>query len=660
MEALPQPASALRRACGLAAVLLLACGLAEAAPRRLVVLGVDGMDPVLLRQYMAEGIVPNLAKLAAKGGFQPLGTSLPPQSPVAWSNIITGMDPGGHGLFDFLHIDRATLDPFLSASKVEKSGLEPIPLGRWRIPLGTEKTVLLRDGKAFWEYLDAADIPVRLFQVPANYPPVPAGAAVSGMGTPDLRGTPGTFFYYTNDTAVQSGPVSGGVIRRLLGGRGRFSGELEGPPNALVAGVPWASASFEVRIDPQEPVALVEFGSSRALLQPGEWSGWLPVSFPLVPGLVEVPGMVRVYLQRLKPQPAIYITPVNINPADAAQPISYPEEYARELAEHAGLFYTEEMPEETKALSAQLFTPQEFLRQTEIVMDERRRLFAYELERFRGSPGDRFLFFYLSTVDQRHHMMGREVDPAHPFHDPDTPPELLAAMRDLYVEVDEFVGRAMAALGDDTTLIVMSDHGFAPFRRQAHLNAWLEQRGYLALIDPAARDRHDWLGNIDWQRTRAFSIGLNSLYVNVQGRERDGIVPPAAREALAREIAAGLLGWKDPDHGDAPVVTQAAVREDVYHGAHLAEAPDVVVGYAWGYRSSWATSTGKIAAVLLEDNDEAWSGDHCMDSRSVPGVLLASRPLQPGQGELRDLPVTILGFFGLDAPPQMTGRNLLR
>lgn len=631
----------------------------DAAPRRMIVLGVDGMDPVLLGQYMTEGIVPNLARLAAQGGFQPLGTSIPPQSPVAWSNFITGMDPGGHGLFDFLHIERNTLEPFLSAARVEKSGFAPIPLGRWRIPLGTERTVLLRHGKAFWEYLDEAGIPVRLFQMPANYPPVPAGEAIAGMGTPDLRGTPGTFFYYTNDTTVQAGPVSGGVIRRLLGGRGMYTGELEGPPNTLLEGAPWASVSFELRIDPEHPVALIDFGTARALLNAGEWSDWLPVRFALVPGLVEVPGMVRVYLQRLSPQPALYITPVNINPADPAQPISHPAAYARELAEHAGLFYTEEMPEETKALTARVFTPQEFLRQTQIVVEERRRLFRHELEAFRRQPGDRFLFFYLSTVDQRHHMLGRETDPQHPFHDAATPPQLQAAMRETYAELDAFVGQAMAVAGDDTALIVMSDHGFAPFRRQAHLNAWLEQHGYLALENPLERDRHDWLSGIDWKRTRAFGIGLNALYINVRGRERDGIVPPAQRAALAREIAAGLLRWQDPAHGHAPVVTQAAVREDVYHGEHVASAPDVIVGYAWGYRASWATSTGKVAATLLEDNDEAWSGDHCMDSRAVPGVLLSNRALAPGPGELRDLPVTILRYFGVPAPEQMRGRSLL-
>jgi predicted AlkP superfamily phosphohydrolase/phosphomutase len=219
------------------------------------------------------------------------------------------------------------------------------------------------------------------------------------------------------------------------------------------------------------------------------------------------------------------------------------------------------------------------------------------------------------------------------------------------------VGLALAALDDGGVLLVLSDHGFAPFRRQAHLNAWLEQQGYLRLLDPARRAEHDWLGGIDWQRTRAFGIGLNSLYINVQGRERDGIVPPAERAALAREIAARLTQWRDPADGQ-PVVTQAVLREDVYHGAHLAQAPDVIVGYARGYRSSWATSTGQVAATLLEDNADAWSGDHCMDSRAVPGVLLSSLPLA-GPGGLQDVPVTILRYFDVAVPGHMLGRTLI-
>jgi predicted AlkP superfamily phosphohydrolase/phosphomutase len=217
------------------------------------------------------------------------------------------------------------------------------------------------------------------------------------------------------------------------------------------------------------------------------------------------------------------------------------------------------------------------------------------------------------------------------------------------------VGWVLADLQPDTTFVVMSDHGFAPFRRGANLNTWLEQQGYLQLTDPSRRDSYEWLEGIDWSRTRAFAIGLNSLYLNVRGRERSGIVPPEERAALAREIAAKLAGWQDPQ-SDAAVVTQPLVREDIYRGSHVEDAPDIIVGYGHGFRASWDTTTGKIPAELIVDNDAEWSGDHCMDARLVPGVLLANRPLQAGEADLRDLPVSILSYFGIRPPSQMTGR----
>ena len=290
------------------------------------------------------------------------------------------------------------------------------------------------------------------------------------------------------------------------------------------------------------------------------------------------------------------------------------------------------------------------------MLDERRRLLRHELGRLAGGPGG-FLFFYISSIDQRHHMLYRHIDATHPAHPEDTPADLAGAMRDAYREIDELVGWTLDALDRDTTLIVMSDHGFAPFRRQVHLNSWLEKRGYLHLNDPNRREEYSWLAGIDWSRTRAYAIGLNSLYLNVRGREKLGIVAPEQREALARDIAAELNAWRDPESGER-VVTQGVVREDVYHGAHLDDAPDIVVGYARGYRASWATTRGRVPERLIEDNDREWSGDHCMDSRAVPGVLLSSHALSAGEADLRDLTVTILEYFGVDAPGAMSGQSV--
>ncbi|MFQ5513634.1 MAG: alkaline phosphatase family protein [Myxococcota bacterium] len=626
--------------------------------QRMLVLGVDGMDPRLLRRFMAEGLMPNYSRLARRGGFMELGTSVPPQSPVAWSNFITGMDPGGHGIFDFLGLDRETMFPYQSITRVERAEREPIQLGRWRIPLDSDETLQLRDGVAFWDLLEKAGVSTTMFRVPANYPPTETGGrALSGMGTPDLRGTPGTFTFFTDDPGFEDGSVSGGIIRRVRRVGNRVDTDLEGPPNGFLEGAPRARSDFVVYVDPEHPVAEIRAGDQRVLLAVGEWSEWVQLDFEMIPHLFSVAGMSRFYLKQLSPHFMLYASPVNIDPAEPAQKISTPEGYAPELAAAAGRFYTQEMPEDTKALSAHTLTPSEFVAQSELVMDERRRLFRYELKRFRGREDRQLLFFYFPSIDLRSHMLWRQMDASHPYHEPGTPPDLAAALRDVYVELDEILGWALEAVDDDTTLIVMSDHGFAPFRRQANLNTWLERNGYLVLKDPARRASYEWLSGLDWSRTRAFAIGLNSLYLNVRGRERYGIVPPEEREALAREIAERLRRWKDPENGEL-VVTQPALREEVYHGEHVSEAPDILVGYARGYRASWATTSGKIPARLLEDNLREWSGDHCMDSRTVPGILLSNRALHVAEADLKDLPVTILTTFGVEVPESMKGSSI--
>ncbi|MGH8547107.1 MAG: alkaline phosphatase family protein [Methylococcales bacterium] len=629
------------------------------SPTRMIILGIDGMDPDMLRTFMAEGVMPNFSRLAEQGGFMNLGTSVPPQSPVAWSDFITGMDSGGHGIFDFIALDRKSLLPYQSTSKTEQPDTEPLAFGNWRIPLASGETRQMRDGQAFWEILEQHGVKTTMVSIPANYPPVETGGkAISGMGTPDMRGTSGTFSFYTDAPAFEAGKVSGGEIYRISLHKHATVISIYGPPNLFRADNPPAEAKLSVHVDPENPVALIRTEDERILLNAGEWSDWVTVQFDLLPGLVSVQGMVRFLLKQTKPYFSLYASPVNIDPRDPAQPIATPAEYAFELAEAVGPFYTEEMPEDTKALSAHVLSPREFLTQSELVLDERKRLLNYELNRFRATQGSALLFFYFSSVDQRNHMLARQMDPTHPFHEKDTPRDLAMAMQDLYVEMDQILGWVMRDLDKGTSLVVMSDHGFAPFKRQANLNTWLEQHGYLVLKNPAKRDRYEWLFGIDWKKTKAFAIGLNSLYLNVADRERYGHVAPAERAALAREIADKLKEWRDGPEG-AYVVTQPLLREEVYQGSHLEEAPDILVGYARGYRASWATTTGKIPAQLIEDNDHEWSGDHCMDSRTVPGILLSNETFKTDSpSDLKDLTVSILDRFGIAPPSRMKGRSV--
>jgi predicted AlkP superfamily phosphohydrolase/phosphomutase len=620
---------------------------------RMIVLGVDGMDGKLVRAMLERQELPHIARLIEAGGFRQLGTSNPPQSPVAWSNFITGLEPGGHGLFDFLALDRSSMQPYLSSSAVLPAGLGPLELGSWRVPLGSEEVVLLRQGKAFWELLEEAGVNVTIFRMPANYPPVPSrGDSLSGMGTPDLRGSSGTFMFYSSSKDFEPQEVSGGELKRFEVAGDALVAEIVGPANGLREDSPPLSARLEVLPDATHEVALIRVGSNELLVNEHEWTEWTEVEFELLGGVTTIPGMVRLYLKSVHPETELYISPVNIDPRQPAQIVSSPEDYAPRLGEAVGPFYTQEMPEDTKALSARVLSPAEFLDQSGLVLDERRRLLSFELDRFMARDGDAFLFFYLSSVDQRNHMMARHIDEQHPAFSGEA--GLTGSMSSTYKEVDGMIGEIQKRIAPDVALVVMSDHGFADFYRQAHLNTWLERNGYLTLREDIDGDQGVWLSDVDWTHTRAFAIGLNSLYINVTGREQSGIVAASDRLELAKEIATGLNDWVDEETG-RHVVTQAIIREEAYRGPHLREAPDIIVGYGNGYRASWATTEGRTGDVLIEDNLEEWSGDHCVDPSLVPGVIMSNLGLTTDDARLVDLTVGILDYFGVEKQPAMRG-----
>jgi len=201
---------------------------------------------------------------------------------------------------------------------------------------------------------------------------------------------------------------------------------------------------------------------------------------------------------------------------------------------------------------------------------------------------------------------------------------------------------------------MMSDHGFANFGSQFNLNSWLRAMGYLGPPECTALD-----SDVDWSRTAAYGLGINGLYLNLKGRERDGIIDPGQdQKALLTDIAAGLEAFRDVD---GQVVIRKAYRSDeVYHGTEMTFAPDLIVGYARGYRASWETVAGKITDDIISDNVLAWSADHCADALEVPGVLFANRRLSSTSPSLVDVAPSILAEFGLATPATMEGRSVFQ
>ncbi len=624
--------------------------------QRLIILGIDGMDPQLLHRFMREGKMPNFAKLEAEGDFRQLTTSIPPQSPVAWSNLITGMNAGGHGIFDFIHRDPKTLGLYFSASRVE-GPKHAIHLGSWAIPLGGGSAEQLRKGVAFWQLLDQHGIPNTIFRIPSNFPPVSAkGRTLSGMGTPDLRGTYGTFSFYTDDPAAVAGAVEGGQIIPVQVENLRVMASLIGPDNSFRKRSPAAVEPFSVAIDPLESVAKVTVQGREFVLREGEWSDWIHVEFQLIPFLANVKGMCRFYFKQAHPRFQLYVSPINIDPADPALPISTPSSYSRFLTDEAGEFHTQGIAEDTKALSDGVLDDDEYLRQARTVLAEHRRIFDAEFPKFHQGV----FFFYFSSLDLNSHMFWRLMDPKHPEYDATLAAQNGSAIEDFYEQMDQVLGEVLPRLNDHTTLLVLSDHGFAPYYRSFNLNTWLLDNGYVKLKNDANRNSSEPLANVDWTQTRAYGLGLNGLYLNLRGRESNGIVEPGtAADRLMAEIRAKLLAVQDPK-SKQPVVTRVDLASEAYAGPYAREGPDLIVGYNRGYRAGWQTILGAFPPEELEDNTNPWSGDHCMDYTLVPGVLLSNRKMAAEAPALTDIAPTILAEFGIAKAKGMIGQSVFQ
>ena len=397
-------------------------------------------------------------------------------------------------------------------------------LGRWQFPLEGGRVELLRQGTPFWEVLEARGIEATVVRMPANFPP--SGTAtreLSGMGTPDMLGTYGIFTLFTSRPEVfERQDVSGGMILPIDVIDGVARASIEGPPNPYLVTPSPTKVEFEAHLDAARGAVKIVVGDESQVLRVGEWGDWLPVSLPLAP-LTTIPGEVRFLLKRITPHFELYASPINLDPLAPALPISSPEDYAAELAEAGGRYYTQGMPEDTRGMNAGVLDADELLAQARITYAENLRQFDYVLPR----ATDGLLFYYFGHVDQVSHMMWRAMDPTHPAYT-EADAKYRRVVEDLYVEMDGVVGRTAAALGPDDLLVVMSDHGFAPWRRAVNLNSWLRDQGYLTVTSARAAAAPG-LAGVDWTKTRAYAVGLNGLYINTQGREGKGIV--AARRA---------------------------------------------------------------------------------------------------------------------------------
>jgi predicted AlkP superfamily phosphohydrolase/phosphomutase len=657
------------------------------------VLGIDGVDPTILQRFMDEGKAPNFSRLAAEGSFAELGTSNPPQSPVAWSNFVTGMNPGGHGIFDFIHRDPATYGPISSATPPLNPDDEPtiLEIFGMALPLGGGALENNRSGTPFWDHLHGAGVDVEIYRMPGNFPPTPSEAkTLSGMGTDDLRASNGQYYWFHDNILSNASHLKADTTQVTPEDENDDGFEetirtfLRGPLDAMRVDPPseHIELTMMIRISPREDVAWITIGDSQTIVREGEWSEWVDVTFDAMPmGMAPMTGMVRFYAKELKPGFKLYVSPLNFSAEAPATAITTPDDFAPELAGELGHFYTQGMPEETNAYKDGLFDPTDFVKQVRLVHEDGHAMLDLAVERFDAAAGD-CTFMYLSDIDLQCHMLWHLEDPKYP----DAPPHPAfrasepgvgeGYLEEFYIGIDNVLGKLREQLPPETLLIVMSDHGFQPFTRKVNLNDWLVQEGYLVLTGDnttgsmgLVRDPDsgavDWEHtDIDWRRTKAYGLGFNAIYLNRSGREAEGIVSDADAPGLAAEICQKLAEMVDPKNGRNPV-RRAYLGSEIYTGGssidRTAEAPDIVVGYDSGYGASEHSTLGEITGdeILYDNLGHDFTGNHLMDPAVVPGILFVNRRLNLDEHDLTDVTASLLAHYGMDAAEGMVGTSFL-
>ncbi len=697
----------------------LAATAARAAPRgKVVVLGFDGADHELVAKWMAEGKLPNLSHLAASGSFEKLRPTIPAQTPVSWSTFSTGLSPGRTLIFDFLKRDPKTYRPEFA---IAEEGRRPFLFGasnRAALPAIAAALVLVlglvvvrlvakgsraglgavavlsalaavgalrlahylpeqiptvtnnRRGVPFWEAAGKQGIRSVVMHVPVTFPAVDYdhGRLLSGLGVPDIRGRIGTPSFYTSDPffAPRNKNEFSVELVRLESNVGTIRTEVFGPYNKLfkeppVLKIPMTLTVLEggkaLRIEPK--------GSDPVTLKPGEWSGWVVLTFPFN-SIVKITGIGRFHLATLAPEVQLYLSPIHFNPSDLppSVKITAPGALAARLAKTYGLYKTMGWKDDTWSMSEETIDEKTFLEDVDFTREEFRRM----MDDFLAERDlDLFVQIYEYT-DRVAHCFWRFIDPKHPAYDPVKAARWAPAIQKTYEQMDDIVGDAMKRLGPDDLFLVVSDHGFSTWRRSVNYDTWLVENGFMVLTGNEGKQadleqlfgQGEFWPNVDWSRTKAYSMGLGEIYINLKGREGRGIVAPGAEyEEVRRAITAGLLAVVDPATGEHPV-SRVFTREEAYGAFDADIIPDLFVSNSRGYRVSWQSSLGVVTPSMFEENNQVWSGDHCsLDPDVVPGIFFSSRKIAPGRAPaIADVPATIYKALGVTPPERLDGEPL--
>jgi predicted AlkP superfamily phosphohydrolase/phosphomutase len=589
----------------------LECQVAQSeAAMHTIILGFDAFDPTRFERLSEAGKLPNLTKYAASGGYARLTVATPPQTEVSWTSIATGLDPGGHGIFDFVHRDPATYTPYVSLLPTRRK-----LFGTQFVPPFKARTI--------FEEAAQQGFPATALWWPATFPSRPEALArtIPGLGTPDIQGRIGVGTLFSVDKELGSETQKTSVELLTRQGRDRFVGSLRGPVSKKRRGVQENVAELQLDLLDDNSARLT-IGKHTIELTKGIWSPILEIPFR-VGLLLTIHALTRVILTQVQPEVKLYALPLQIHPLHSLWRYATPRSFARQTWKECGPFLTLGWPQDTTALEEQCITDEQFLDLCESIFDAREGVLAHQLKQFREG----ILASIFDSLDRVQHMFWRDR------------PDIVD---DWYRKLDALVGRINRQLADlgreQTRLLVLSDHGFSDFDHRVHLNRWLIDRGYLA----SEKNGVGSLRDVDWSQSQAYAVGLNSLYLNLAGREGLGSVQPDRREPLIDRLREELLSWQGPD--GRPVIQQVWSTDEAFAGPFAAYGPDMVIGYSPGCRASAETGLGKWEKASIEVNHDHWGADHCIDPQAVPGVLFTNHNISHyPHPSYRDIPALTIG-----------------
>ena len=615
---------------------------------KVLIIGIDGMDPKVTERLMADGKLPNFRKLADEGSFLRLNTSYPPESPVAWTSIATGMNPGKHNLFDFIKRNPNNYLPELALFETS-SGLSGTDYGN---PI---------KGVPFWRITRDAGVPTSVIRWPVSFPPEKVeGHMLSGLGVPDIKGFLNGYSYYTTEDVDEDSGSSSTLVKVEMSD-GVVETEVYGPRTKKLGKMVIVKVPMKIETDADAGAAELVIQNKTHEIELGEWSDWIRAEFKI--GFTKkVYGIFKAYLVSAEPF-ALYVTTIQIDPENPVQEISYPKSYSAELAKSMGLYYTLGMPEETDGYVDGRIGPEAIRAQISDVENERNKMFGREFRRFNEELDRGILAFVYDSSDRTQHVFwdDKVIGGGEPGGESGVGAgaKVNPAIADYFEKKDAFLGKVLERMDDETALFIVSDHGFTSFERAVCVNRWLYENGYIKLKkeiteeDSGALFRH-----VDWEETKAYAVGFTSIYVNLKGREGDGIVEYEDKDKVVGELIEKLEALVDEKTG-RKVINKAYRREELYSEKYLENAPDIIIGFMPGYRMGWKSPIGGFDMQVISDNAKKWSGDHLVDPSFVPGVLFSNVAIKGDSAHQEDLVPTMLDILEIPIPSEIDGRSLI-